>query len=636
MDNSISSPPQQQGPKILGSPFSGVFLASWRLGVKFVRATLPARTGLLPALLGAGLLWLCYFPAACGWLGWVALVPLLALVRLPLSGRRVFLWAWLGGLLFFVPALQWMRVADVRMYATWILLAIYCSLFIPAGILLIRCLDRRTSLPLVVTVPVAWVALEFFRSHVATGFGWYLLGHTQHDFLLVSQIADLGGVYSVSALVAAVNALIFEILARLSWFRTLLALPEEDTETQRHGDTEKYPVSLSVSPRLRVSASSSLALSAAAVLGFLAADLGYGAWRLGQEAFMPGPRLALIQGNVPQSTKNEAWSDSEDAPGAARALWQHYQRLTDLAFASRPELLVWPETSFPDPWVEYAEEATTLPVPTTESTNLARAVARLWPTNILLGLNAYLQREQGRDQRYNSALLLRADGQPAGRYDKVHLVPYGEYVPFRDFLPLMNVFSPYDFDYSVTPGQQMTHFPLGEYLFGVLICYEDTVPCLARQYVQAGDAPPVDFLLNVTNDGWFDGTSEHEEHLAISRFRAIETRRSLARAVNMGISAVIDGSGRVLAPQLIEKIGNQHLWAVPSAGATPLPANRWKEFKKTQGVLLASIPIDHRSSVYTHWGDWLPWSCWLVLALCAAADGWRTMKTDKDPRRQGE
>jgi apolipoprotein N-acyltransferase len=209
-------------------------------------------------------------------------------------------------------------------------------------------------------------------------------------------------------------------------------------------------------------------------------------------------------------------------------------------------------------------------------------------------------------------VLIKTDGQPAGRYDKIHLVPYGEYVPFRDALPFMKVFSPYPFDYSVTPGQQMTRFPLGPYHFGVVICYEDTDATLARQYVQPGD-PPVDFLLNATNDAWFDGTSEHDQHLAISRFRAIETRRSLARAVNMGISAFIDGSGRVLAPQLVEQYGDLHLWEVKD-GATALPNHRWKEFKKTQGVIFASIPIDHRDSVYARWGDWLPWTCWLLLA----------------------
>src|SRR5262249_31589315 len=145
----------------------------------------------------------CYFPLNCGWLAWVALVPLLALVRGGASKKRVFFCAWAGGLLFFWPVLQWMRVADAAMYATWALLATYCALFVPVGVLLVRRLDRTTRLPLVVTVPAVWAALELFRSHFLTGFSWYLLGHTQHDFLPVIQVSDLGGVYVVTALVAA-------------------------------------------------------------------------------------------------------------------------------------------------------------------------------------------------------------------------------------------------------------------------------------------------------------------------------------------------------------------------------------------------------------------------------------------------
>jgi apolipoprotein N-acyltransferase len=158
----------------------------------------------------------------------------------------------------------------------------------------------------------------------------------------------------------------------------------------------------------------------------------------------------------------------------------------------------------------------------------------------------------------------------------------------------MSVFAPYDFDYSIHSGECLARFPLGSYRFGVVICYEDTDPYLARQYARSDAAGPVvDFLLNISNDGWFDGTSEHEQHLAISRFRAVECRRAVARAVNMGISAVIDGNGRVIA----------------------LPGPSWDRSKKIAAVLAATIPIDQRASVYARWGDWLPWSCWVTIAV---------------------
>jgi apolipoprotein N-acyltransferase len=250
-------------------------------------------------------------------------------------------------------------------------------------------------------------------------------------------------------------------------------------------------------------------------------------------------------------------------------------------------------------------------------------MAKWWKTNILVGLNTHYTVEDQTRTRFNSALLIDANGRPVGRYDKIHLVPYGEYVPFRSWLPFMNSLSPYDYDYSMTAGAQYTRFPLGDKFFGVVICYEDTDSSLARQYVQAGGQGPVDLLVNITNDGWFDGTSEHEEHLAVSRFRAVETRRSLARAVNMGISAVIDGSGRVLAPQLVQKKDHRSRWKLPPGTSAALPTNRWAEFKKNELVLLASIPIDRRRSLYARWGDWLPWSCWLFLGGAIAASFFR-------------
>src|SRR5262249_53909503 len=141
------------------------------------------------------------------------------------SSRRIFFAAWLGGLLFFWPVLQWMRVADYRMHYTWAALATYCALYFPFAILLVRRLDRFTRLPLLVTFPVVWVALEFVRSFLLSGFAWYYLGHSQHDSLALIQVAALGGAYTVSLLVAMVNVWLFEVLYAWKEFRELLTLP---------------------------------------------------------------------------------------------------------------------------------------------------------------------------------------------------------------------------------------------------------------------------------------------------------------------------------------------------------------------------------------------------------------------------
>jgi apolipoprotein N-acyltransferase len=606
---------------------------------------------LLPALATGGLLWLCHFPVACGWLAWLALVPLLCLVRSDARPRRLYLCAWAGGLVFFWPVLQWMRVADVRMYATWAGLATYCSLYCPLAIALIRQLDRRTPLPLVVTVPAVWTALELLRAHFGTGFPWYFLGHTQHAVLPLIQVADLAGAYAVTFLVAAVNALLFELLYRRRWFRRLLALPAEP-----------------VLPRRPV-----LAWQAAAVGLLLAGALAYGFWRLGQDDFDLGPRLALVQTNMPQGIRNAQSGPGEQAKSATTVMMSDYQRLSRIAADQRPALIVWPETSYPSEWDQMGEA-----YPLEDDGRRAdwqAAALREWNKSIiedvravgvpsLLGMTSRVFDAPEKARRHNSAVLLQGDGQFAGRYDKIHRVPFGEYVPLREALPWMNAFAPYDFDYSVSAGEQFTRFPLGDYRFGVLICYEDTDPYLARQYVSRGrgsgvggqgNEGAVDFLVNISNDGWFDGTSEHEEHLAICRFRAVECRRSVARAVNMGISAVIDGNGRVRAPRTIDQVKGQNvsLWdmddevrwnvdvkgyvierpwywrmlgfkdqhvdanyqAIPLEVWSPLPTSRWRAFKKVQGVLTASVPIDRRTSLYAQWGDWLPWSCWGLVGI---------------------
>ncbi len=568
-------------------------------------STVPkARTLLGLAATTGVLLWLCHFPIAWGWLAWVALVPLLALIRSPARPRTIYLSAYFGGIVFYGPVIQWMRVADPRMYFTWIGLAIYCSFYFPLTIFIVRYLERRTSWPLPVTLPVVWTALEFFRSQFGTGFSWYLIGYTQHDWLPIIQIADLAGVYAVSFLVVAINAVLLEVCWSRAGCRRLFG---------RANDAPR-------GTRLAV------ALQAVVVLVALSGTIVYGVVRMQQAEFSPGPRVALVQGNVPQQIKNQS--------AAAEEIYRHYAALTYPAALYRPALIVWPETSHPMGFDDVAPNVDRDRLPAEWKTYLARSreltedVNHRWPTNVLLGLNSTIRTADGTERRYNSALLIDPRGAVMGRYDKIHRVPFGEYVPLRESLPFMDRLSPYDFEYGVAAGNGPIQFPLAErndsrsFSFGVVICYEDTVPDVARPYGGSG-THQTDFLLNISNDGWFDGTSEHEEHLAICRFRAVECRRPVARAVNMGVSAVIDGNGRVLRPhelpsaQLPAKIlTGSHVWEIPAEPAKQeaLPPAQWAEFKKVPGLLFATIPLDGRSSVYARCGDWLPWSCWGLLA----------------------
>ncbi len=583
---------------------------------------------LLPALLSGGLLWACHFPLAWGWLGWVALAPFLTLVRSPARPWKVYLAAWLGAYGFFVAALEWMRYADERMVYTWVLLALYCSLYYLLGLFLLRLLDRRTRLPLVVTVPVVWTALEFLRSFFLGGFAWYYLAHTQHDALPVIQIADVTGLWGVTVVVAAVNAVLCEWLCRVAVVRRLLGLPDDRPPAS--------PVPL--------------VWQTAGVLVLLGGVLGYGVWQLGRREFTDGPRVALIQGNVPQEIRNKgSHPDEEISKPAGQIMYAQYDLLSTIAGLGQqqpvPDLTVWPETCYPDEWTAVDPAVPPDQVPDeqrrwmAEERALASQAPVRWHTNVLLGINFRRLGTDGKLHRRNSSLLI-VNGEAVARYDKMHLVPFGEYVPFVEWLPFMDVFNPYGFDYSVQPGDGQTRFRLGQYTFGAVICYEDSDPFLARRLVlPGGDAPPVNFVINSSNDGWFKGSSEHEEHLAVARFRAVECRRPLLRAVNMGISAVVDADGRVLPPRTADVHQVQGEWAntfktVPlwEAKETPdgasLPPDRWHEFKATHGVLTAVLPLDHRPSLYAAWGDWLPLLCWAAVILAVAWAVWRPRRPE--------
>jgi apolipoprotein N-acyltransferase len=561
------------------------------------------------AILSGLMLYLCYFPVAWGWLAWVGLVPVLTLTRAQTRGWWWFLCTVSAGLAFYLPAISWMSVAHEAMIWCWIMLSIYCALYFPVALGLVRRLERGTGLPLIVTFPVVWTALEFFRAFFGTGFSWYLLGHTQHEFLAVIQIADLAGAFAVSFLVALVNVVIFEGVMRWAAVRQVAGVEGESA------------------PSLR-----GYLVQVGCAVALLMATLAYGVWCLGHDEFERGPRLALLQANVDQRLRIQA-----DLSSSARdRVHKIYGELSQSASSlqPRPDLIVWPETSYPYPWETVTPRFRLYPQHAKELADyqdLIRKAGRSARTNVLLGINSQVgdfDNHTTKVRRYNSALLLDAQGVDVQRYDKLHRVPFGEYVPFKDWLPFMNWFSPYDHDYSITVGDGLTRFTLGQYRFGVLICYEDTDPALARGYgIATDDGPPADFLLNISNDGWFNGTAEHEEHLAISRFRAIESRRALARSVNMGVSAVIDSDGKVLAPVKRSLPGGTEVWSIPADAKSQqaLPPGQWRQYKQVDGILEVEMPIDRRTSVYALWGDWLPYGCWGLLGV-GLGWGWSRRK----------
>ena len=552
----------------------------------------------LPAVLSGVLLWAAFFPLDLGPVAAVALVPFLLLVRADGVGRRRrYLAAFAGGLVFYGLALNWVRVAHPMMAVfAWPGGAVYCGLSWPLALYLLRRLDRA-GLPPLVAVPAVWVGLEYVRAHFPTGFpflagwfqyqslgfGWYQLGQAFHRALPLIQAADLGGVYLLSVAVAGVNA------AALGW-------AERSHAVRR---VVRWPVRTDRRPPLAE------LWTTAAALVLPAALTAYGTMRLDHLAFRVGPRVALLQGDLPQLVK----MDRQPRPGDLVPTDAEYFPLAERAGAPSvgspaPDLVIWPETCFGENWPECRPGAADPPEYRDFERRagllrgqIGREVVARTRTFSLLGLNA-VEWTGDRFRKFNSGVLLGPDGSYRGRYDKMHLVPFGEYVPLKETFPWLQTFTPYTHDYSCTPGETFTRFELptadrGTFTFGQLICYEDTDPVFARRYNPSAGGPGVDFLVNTSNDGWFDGTEEHRQHLAICRFRAVEARRSVVRAVNMGISAVIDPDGRVVA----------------------LPvADDWAASVKHVGVVRAAVPLDDRGSLYAAWGDWVPAGCWLVVA----------------------
>ncbi len=581
-----------------------------------------------PAFASAVLLWLAFFPLNAGPLGFVALVPWLTLARAPVSNRRRYLAAYLSGSLFFALATKWVTVAHAMMAFSWLGFIVVMPVTWVLALWLIRKFDAL-KVPLAVAVPVAWVALEYARMHFPTGFpilkplgtyhmigfGWYFLGYTQHAFLPLIQIADFGGVYAVSFVVAACNGALAEVISPTPPAPLPKGKGESDASL-RSANEESAPRASSAARRFSPFPLGRGAGGVGFALALLVASCAYGAFRLAHEPFADGPTVAALQGSVSQTVKMNRGGELREQYGRAHAL----------AVGTKPDLVVWPETCF---WVDWYELAPGVP-PESAPDELRERIesaadrfAKPLGANVLFGLSGH-EWDGTKLWKYNSALLVRPQSKDPVRYDKMHLVPFGEYVPLGEIFPFLQVFTPYKNEYSCRPGESWTRFPLvakngRAYTFGCLICYEDSDPYLARQYV-ARD--PVDFLVNISNDGWFDGTEEHEQHLAICRFRAIEARRSVVRAVNTGVSAVIDPDGRVVAlPR--EIVGDEKGYRLSAEQRTS-----WRESKSMEGVVTAAVPLDTRAPLYATLGDWLPATCWglALWALIAARVRARTSR----------
>ncbi|ODA33679.1 apolipoprotein N-acyltransferase [Planctopirus hydrillae] len=555
--------------------------------------------------MSAVLMWATFAPLDQGYLGWLALVPVLWLVQRPRWSKRTILAAYVTSLVSQLASLQWMRLGDPTMYVAWVALAAYIACYLPVFLLLSRLAVHRWKVPLVVAAPVIWVALEFVKAHLFTGFAWYLMGHSQYRWLEMIQISDLGGAYLVSFVVVTGACAIMMAVARL-WGTWL--------------SRRKSAAQAATSIEWAMGKSAVVQILAASVL--ISASLGYGYLRRSQANFTPGPKMALIQGNYPASLVARA---DDSAP-----IFVTHMRMTGMSVAHRPDVIVWPETMFrwplfdvPADWTD--EKLKSLrngpPIAAWRDQTIRKTLAgeaQKAGAALILGLESIVPSEE-KILRHNSAAFVRPDLGVMGRYDKIHLVPFGEYLPLSQTIPALKFFLPPEMrnSFGLDDGKSAAVFEYGKWRMVPVICFEDTVPHLVRDIVgsvsEKEQGRQVDVLVNLSNDGWFHGSSELEQHLITAAFRAVETRTPLVRAVNTGISAFIDGDGAILEPEVYldgDRLGRTSP-RDPKTGA-------W--LKQVNSAQIRTVPLDDRTSFYVQYGDWFTALCGLLVGILLTAE----------------
>jgi apolipoprotein N-acyltransferase len=431
------------------------------------------------------------------------LAPLLvAVFRKPLLHATGL--GFLAGMVYFGGTLYWItRVMVVfgdvpRIAAVLINVALdaYLALFVVIFSIVMARLTATTGPRALLVAPIVWVATELGRTYLLTGFPWVLLGYSQVSVLPIAQLASVFGVFGLSALVASVSA----ALAFVAVAGGSLA----GTTTRRAGFGRTVFTPLAVT------------------LAFVAMTAIWGSLRIrNAELLTSGEaiRVGLLQGNVEESEK---WQGQK-----AAAVFRRYLDMSRQAVDRGARFVLWPESATPYP---YGEDI--------GATEQMRNLARTLKVPILIGTDQIVR---GQDtQYYNAAVLITSKGSAGGVYRKMHLVPFGEYVPARHVFFFMSRIVQAVSDFSA--GDSADVLPVDGHTVSTAICYEIIYPNLVRQFTLAGS----ELLTTITNDSWFGPTSAPYQHFAQASMRAIENGRFLVRAANTGISGIVDPYGHVM------------------------------------------------------------------------------------------
>jgi apolipoprotein N-acyltransferase len=477
------------------------------------------------------------------WLAWFALLPLfVALKELPANKR--FRLGLLTGLVHYLTLIYWL-VHTMRTYGylplylsviILLLLSFYLALYIGAFSAVVPVLCPKPT-GLLFIGPLLWVALEYVRSFLLSGFPWELLGYSQYSWLSIIQVSDIAGVYGVSFLILFSNISIFIVYLHFS---------------KKKWNDESVPKTF-------------MGWAICSLVLFIALSFFYGKWRITSLNELISrsahSRIAVVQGNIEQSVK---WDDA-----FRKSTTKKYIDLSIQLKRDKPELIVWPETATPFYFL-YEPTLSQMVLDGIQKTD----------AHYLIGSPSFVRKGR-RAEYYNSAYLISPDGIPFGKYDKAHLVPFGEYVPLRKWLPFIGKIVEGVGDFM--PGPKGKVLEWKDAHLGVLICYEMIFPELSRYQVKNNAS----LLLNITNDAWYVVSSAPYQHFSMAVFRAVENKRTLIRSANTGISGFIHPTGRILAKTDIFK----------------------------DAVLTNTVPVIKEVTFYTKYGDIFALFCVIICII---------------------
>ncbi|MBF0123238.1 MAG: apolipoprotein N-acyltransferase [Candidatus Omnitrophica bacterium] len=474
------------------------------------------------------------FPPVGAWpFAWISLVPLFFLLDKGATKRAAFGWSYLTGFIFFLAVLQWIHFVTTP---GLILLAAYLALYFGMFGILYCWTSRFPAGFRLFLIPAGWIVLEYVRGTALTGFNWGSLGHSQATCTGLIAVASFAGVSGVSFLVVLGNVMLQQIV--LAYFQ------------QKAWKWYVIPMTM---------------VGIVVILaGIFARGIPY--TEVGRARAV---KVALIQPNISLA---DAWHPALKSDIVRWQIEMSQQTLSD-----KPDLIIWPENSFPSFIWE-------LP----ELFDEVKAFARKNKVSLLIGAVT----KEG-DKYFNSALLIWPNGEVVKTHSKRHLVLFGEYIPFRKEFPFLSDIVPID---DFTPGVEETVFELPNGIkFSVLVCFEDTIPELARRYVHKS----ADFLVNMTNDAWFRDSGQPRTHLNNAIFRSVENGRPLIRATNTGESCVVSKGGRV--ERCVEDLNRRRVLV--------------------DGVAVATVTLSSEQTFYTKYGEIFTFLCFLGILGALGACG---------------